>query len=139
MLPLSEFLAFPHSVFSHGAVQYCSTCVNCENFLSEQITSSRVMVIIRDRKLRKSPFFILYLKTRPNVICIHFGSLYARKWLVWFVLFFPFSAFFGLLVLFLALFEVLIAFFTTLHSFNYIYTSCIIQESAESSLNYNFV
>ena len=31
--------------------------------------SSAAMVIIRARKLRKNPFFILCLKTRPNIIC----------------------------------------------------------------------
>ena len=28
----SEFLAFIHSVSSHGAVYYCTKCANCENF-----------------------------------------------------------------------------------------------------------
>ena len=32
LLPQSEFLAFLHSVSSHGAVCYCATCVNCGNF-----------------------------------------------------------------------------------------------------------
>ena len=31
---------------SHGEVYYCATCANCENFLSERIASSRVMVIM---------------------------------------------------------------------------------------------
>ena len=34
--------------------------------------------------------FFLCLKTRPNIICIHFGSLWARKWWVLFVLFLSF-------------------------------------------------
>ena len=46
LLPQTELLAFIHSAYSYGAVYYCTTCANCENFLSERITSSCVMVII---------------------------------------------------------------------------------------------